>query len=140
MDLRLIFLVLLLFVVRSECSARESLTRPGRWLSLLTQKRLSLSLCFISVSNLGAGGTQDIVMSNIANSILYATFAFGGLGAGAVTNLLGPRYTLLLGSLGYAFYIGSLWCFQTQGTKWFVYLGGAVLGACASLLWSARKF
>jgi hypothetical protein len=79
-------------------------------------------------------------MSNIANSILYATFAFGGLGAGAVTNLLGPRYTLLLGSLGYAFYIGSLWCFQTQGTKWFVYLGGAVLGACASLLWSARKF
>lgn len=78
-------------------------------------------------------------MSNIANSILYATFAFGGLGAGAVTNLLGPRYTLLLGSLGYAFYIGSLWCFQTQGTKWFVYLGGAVLGACASLLWSARK-
>lgn len=78
-------------------------------------------------------------MSNIANSILYATFAFGGLGAGAVTNLLGPRYTLLLGSLGYAFYIGSLWCFQTQGTKWFVYLGGAVLGACASLLWSARE-
>lgn len=93
---------------------------------------------FSAVSNLGAGGTQDIVMSNIANSILYATFAFGGLGAGAVTNLLGPRYTLLLGSLGYAFYIGSLWCFQTQGTKWFVYLGGAVLGACASLLWSAQ--
>lgn len=79
-------------------------------------------------------------MSNIANSILYATFALGGLGAGAVTNLLGPRYTLLVGSLGYAFYIGSLWCFQTQGTKWFVYLGGAVLGACASLLWSAREF
>ena len=78
-------------------------------------------------------------MSNIANSTLYACFAIGGIGAGAVTNLLGPRLTLLLGSFGYSFYIGSLWCFNVKGTKPFVYVGGAVLGFCAALLWSARE-
>ena len=52
--------------------------------------------------------------------------------------MLGPRLTLFIGSLGYALYIGSLWCFQTQGTRWFLILAGAILGVSAALLWSAQ--
>ena len=52
--------------------------------------------------------------------------------------MLGIRITLFLGSLGYTLYAGSLWCFQTQGTRWFVVFAGAILGISAALLWSAQ--
>lgn len=55
-----------------------------------------------AISNLGAGGTQDISLSDTANAVLYGTFAVGGMFAGGVCNLLGPRLTLFIGSLGYA--------------------------------------
>ncbi|VDC05779.1 unnamed protein product [Peniophora sp. CBMAI 1063] len=93
---------------------------------------------FVAVTNLGAGGTEDVSLADTANGVLYGCFAIMGLFSGGVTNLLGVRLTLFLGSLGYALYIGSLWCFQTQGTRWFVIFSGAILGISAALLWSAQ--
>jgi len=93
---------------------------------------------FSAVSNLGAGGTQDITLTDTGNGVLYALFALTGLVAGSINNLLGPKLTIFIGSLGYALYIGSLWCFQTQGTEWFVIFASALLGISAALLWSAQ--
>ncbi|KAI0299908.1 MFS general substrate transporter [Russula brevipes] len=93
---------------------------------------------FSAVSNLGAGGTQDTALTDVSNGVLYGTFALTGLVSGGINNLLGPRLTLSIGSLGYSLYIGSLWCFQTQGTRWFVIFAGGVLGVSAALLWSAQ--
>ncbi|THH27522.1 hypothetical protein EUX98_g6661 [Antrodiella citrinella] len=93
---------------------------------------------FSAVSNLGAGGTQDVVLSDTSNAVLYGMFAVTGMVSGSINNVLGPRLTLFLGTLGYALYVGSLWCFQTQGTQWFVIFAGAVLGVTAALLWSAQ--
>ena len=39
---------------------------------------------FSALSNLGAGGTQDIHLSNIANSVLYGCFFIGGFFAGSI--------------------------------------------------------
>ncbi|KAI0327635.1 MFS general substrate transporter [Cubamyces sp. BRFM 1775] len=93
---------------------------------------------FSAVSNLGAGGLSDIVLSDTSNGVLYGCFAITGLVSGGICNLLGPRLTLFIGTLGYALYVGSLWCYQTQGTGWFVILAGALLGISAALLWSAQ--
>lgn len=93
---------------------------------------------FSAVSNLGAGGTQDTALVDTSNGVLYGMFALTGLVSGGINNLLGPRLTLAIGSLGYSLYIGSLWCFQTQGTQWFVVFAGGVLGFTAALLWSAQ--
>ncbi|KAH8997191.1 MFS general substrate transporter [Lactarius hatsudake] len=93
---------------------------------------------FSAVSNLGAGGLQDTALVDTANGVLYGMFALTGLISGGINNLLGPRLTLSIGSLGYSLYIGSLWCFQTQGTRWFVIFAGGVLGVSAALLWSAQ--
>lgn len=41
---------------------------------------------FSSVSNLGAGGTQSLNVVDIANSILFACFAIGGIFSGAAVN------------------------------------------------------
>ncbi|OSX63732.1 hypothetical protein POSPLADRAFT_1180600 [Postia placenta MAD-698-R-SB12] len=93
---------------------------------------------FSAVSNLGAGGLEDVSLSDTANSVLYAMFAVTGLVSGGIANVLGPRLTLFLGTLGYALYVGALWCYQTQGTSWFLILAGAILGVTAALLWSAQ--
>ncbi|KAI1628089.1 major facilitator superfamily domain-containing protein [Exophiala viscosa] len=93
---------------------------------------------FSAVSNLGAGGTMDTQLSDIANSVLYAVFAITGFFAGSINNVLGPRLTLSLGTTGYSLYIGSLWCFQKNGTRWFLILAGGILGFTAALLWAAQ--
>lgn len=41
---------------------------------------------FSAVSNLGAGGTPDVVLSDISNGVLYGCFAIAGLFAGGVNN------------------------------------------------------
>jgi len=93
---------------------------------------------FSAVSNLGAGGTQNLTLSDTSNGVLYGLFALTGLVSGGINNLLGPRLTLFIGTLGYALYVGALWCYQTQGTSWFLILAGALLGISAALLWSAQ--
>lgn len=82
---------------------------------------------YSAVSNLGAGGTQDVSLSDTSNAVLYAMFSLTGLVAGGINNckqvyhsvvtashaplisVLGPRFTLFLGTLGYALYVGALW-------------------------------
>ena len=41
---------------------------------------------YSAVSNLGAGGTQDIALSDMGNGVLYGCFAIMGFSAGGVTN------------------------------------------------------
>lgn len=93
---------------------------------------------FSAVSNLGAGGTQSITLSNITNAILYALFALTGIVAGSFNNIFGPRITLFCGSLGYALYLAALWVYQEKAQDWFLIFSGAVLGMCAALLWTAQ--
>ncbi|CAK7205266.1 hypothetical protein SEUCBS139899_008033 [Sporothrix eucalyptigena] len=93
---------------------------------------------FSAINGLGAGGTQDVQLVDISNSVLYATFAIMGFFAGSVNNLLGPRLTMSLGTAGYSLYVGSLWAFQLHGTRWFVILAGAILGVCGALFWAAQ--
>lgn len=93
---------------------------------------------FSAVSNLGAGGTQSITLSNITNAVLYALFAATGLVSGSFNNVFGPRITLFCGSLGYALFLASLWVYQEKSVDWFLILSGAILGGCAALLWTAQ--
>ncbi|KAK8920242.1 UNC93-like protein 2 [Metarhizium anisopliae] len=39
---------------------------------------------FSAISNLGAGGTQDVQLSDIANSVLYGMFFLGGFFGGSI--------------------------------------------------------
>lgn len=64
--------------------------------------------------------TIDIALTDTASSVLYGMFAIMSIVAGSINNVLGPKYTMFLGTTGYGLYVGSLWCFQVQGTRWFV--------------------
>lgn len=41
---------------------------------------------FSALNNLGAGGTQDITLSDTANGVLYGLFALTGFVSGGICN------------------------------------------------------
>jgi MFS family permease len=111
----------------------------------LTQVCMLGFVCFMcpglfnSLNGLGGGGQVDNTTSANSNAALYATFAVSAFFAGSVNNKLGSRLTLLLGTTGYALYIGSYLAINIhQNAKGFVIAAGAILGICAGLLWTAQ--
>ncbi|OJT12892.1 UNC93-like protein [Trametes pubescens] len=94
---------------------------------------------FNALTGLGGGGQLDSTTNSNANSALYATFAVAAFFAGSINNVLGSRLTLLLGSTGYALYIGSYLAYNIhRDAGGFVIGAGVVLGICAGLLWTAQ--
>ncbi|PFH48206.1 hypothetical protein AMATHDRAFT_180859 [Amanita thiersii Skay4041] len=95
---------------------------------------------FNALNGLGGGGQVDQTTSANANSALYATFAAAAFFAGSINNKLGARLTLLLGSFGYALYVGSYLALNIHPVtaRGFVIAAGAILGICAGLLWTAQ--
>lgn len=94
---------------------------------------------FNALNGLGGGGQVNTTTSANANAALYSTFAVGAFFAGTVNNKIGPRLTLLLGSLGYGLYIGSYLALNIHSDAGgFVIAAGAILGLCAGLLWTAQ--
>ncbi|KAF5377201.1 hypothetical protein D9615_006472 [Tricholomella constricta] len=111
----------------------------------LTQVCLLGFVCFMcpglfnSLNGLGGGGQVDNTTGANSNAALYATFAFSAFFAGSINNKLGTRTTLLVGTTGYALYIGSYLAINIHPKAGgFVIAAGAVLGICAGLLWTAQ--
>jgi len=94
---------------------------------------------FNALNGLGAGGQVDATTSANANVAVYATFSVGAFFSGTVNNKLGSRLTLLLGTTGYALYIGAFLAMNIHPHAGaFVIASGAVLGLGAGLLWTAQ--
>ncbi|KAG2135419.1 MFS general substrate transporter [Suillus clintonianus] len=94
---------------------------------------------FVALTGLGGGGQVNSTVQANASAILYATFAFFGLISGSINNVLGPRRTLTLGTLGYSLYIASFLVINIHpDASAFVVAAGAILGVCAALLWTAQ--
>ncbi|KAI0757538.1 MFS general substrate transporter [Daedaleopsis nitida] len=94
---------------------------------------------FNALNGLGGGGMLNPTTSANANSTLYATFAVAAFFAGSINNVLGSKLTLLLGTTGYALYIGSYLAYNLHPNAGaFVLAAGAYLGVSAGLLWTAQ--
>jgi MFS family permease len=117
----------------------------GLYYHPLTQVSMLGFVCFMcpglfnALNGLGAGGQVDSTTSANSNAALYATFAFAAFFAGSINNKLGSRLTLLLGTTGYALYIGSYLAINIHAKAGpFVIVAGTILGICAGLLWTAQ--
>lgn len=90
------------------------------------------------LQGIGGGGQVNSDASNKAAVALYSTFSVVSFFAGTIHNKLGSRLTLGLGALGYCLYIGSFLSYNINQNQGFVIAAGAILGVCASLLWTAQ--
>lgn len=93
---------------------------------------------FNALSGMGGGGQIDTLTANAANATLYGVFAIVGFFAGTVTNKLGIKTALAIGGLGYVLYIASFLSYNFDSNRGFCIFAGAILGACAGLLWTAQ--
>lgn len=63
-----------------------------------------------------------------------------GLFGGTVLNILRPKISLMIGSIGYPLYVGGLWYYDVSGHAWFPLWGGAMLGLTGGCLWTAAAY
>ncbi|KAG0256000.1 hypothetical protein DFQ27_005972 [Actinomortierella ambigua] len=115
-----------------------------RWNSPLVQVLAVGFICFCcpgiynALSSIGGGGQLESDVDENANSALYACFCIVGLFAGAVHNKLGPKWTILIGSITYPLYASSLLVYTHTKASAFTIVAGGILGAGAGLLWTAQ--
>lgn len=93
---------------------------------------------FNALNGMGGGGQIDTETANAANATLYGVFAIVGFFSGTFTNKLGIKTALGLGGLGYSLYIASFLSYNFNSNRGFCIFAGAILGACAGLLWTAQ--
>eukprot|EP00656_Telonema_subtile_P010941 TRINITY_DN15340_c0_g1_i3.p1 TRINITY_DN15340_c0_g1~~TRINITY_DN15340_c0_g1_i3.p1 ORF type:complete len:440 (-),score=106.14 TRINITY_DN15340_c0_g1_i3:120-1439(-) len=85
-----------------------------------------------------AGGITDQEAVSQATAALYVCFTLCSLGAAAVLNILGPRITLFLGTLGYILFVLALLHFKHSQSTPVLVTAGALNGVSAALLWTAQ--
>ncbi|KAJ5498941.1 hypothetical protein N7453_007992 [Penicillium expansum] len=55
---------------------------------------------------LNAAGEETASLSNVVNAVTFGALTVGGFFTGIICNKIGTRWTLALGTLGYAPYAG----------------------------------
>lgn len=85
-----------------------------------------------------AGGIEDQSAVSQATAALYVCFTLFSLVASVPLNMLGPRLTLFLGTLGYTVYVLALLYLKRGGDSTVLIIAGALNGASAALLWTAQ--
>lgn len=93
---------------------------------------------FNALGGMGGAGNTDHRAADDANCALYSTFAVIGFFAGTFTNVLGVKFALSFGGLGYCIYVASFLCYAHTANYGFSVFAGFLLGICAGLLWCAQ--
>ncbi|CAG8477900.1 12889_t:CDS:2 [Ambispora leptoticha] len=93
---------------------------------------------FNALNGMGGGGQLDTKMASNANVALYTTFSVGGLVAGGIVNIIGPKYAMAIGGTTFALYAGSLLNYNHNKNDAFVIAAGALLGLGAALIWTGE--
>jgi Na+/melibiose symporter-like transporter len=91
-----------------------------------------------AMNGLGVGGSQSPDLVNAANALLYAFMTVTCFLGPWLTNLIGFRWTLALGSIGYPLYAAGLYVNNRTGATWFVYFGSIACGISAGFFWSVE--
>lgn len=87
----------------------------------------------------GAGLPREYVhVADNSSVALYCTFAAVGFMSGAITNVIGAKWSIAVGGIGYCIYVSSYICFNHTGNTGYIIASGAILGICAGMLWSGQ--
>ncbi|KAF2190051.1 hypothetical protein K469DRAFT_722971 [Zopfia rhizophila CBS 207.26] len=129
---------------RAGTSSHLQRTHPPFFSNILFQN-LVVGICAIcapgiwsAMNGLGVGGSQCRDLVNAANAILYGFMTIACFAGPWLANLIGFRYTLAVGSLGYPIYAAGLCVNNRFGETWFVYVGAVACGISARFFWSVE--
>ncbi|PSN72921.1 MFS general substrate transporter [Corynespora cassiicola Philippines] len=101
-----------------------SFTQPGIWTAL---------------NNIGAGGQAEPYVVNAANVITFVVMVFFAPLASIIGNIIGMRWVIIFGCIGYVPYSAALYCNSVWGTQWFLIFGAVTCGLSAAALWPGES-
>lgn len=91
-----------------------------------------------ALQSVGAGGQQTPFLVMAGNAVLFSLMTITCLSSSLIVNRIGLRWTLVLGTTGYALYSAALYQNNRYGTVWFIYVGSAACGITAGMFWAAE--
>ncbi|KAL1406847.1 hypothetical protein Q8F55_006256 [Vanrija albida] len=96
-------------------------TAPGLWWAM---------------NSLGGGGQASPFLVNAANALTCSIMVVTAFLGSTVLNLVGVRWALFLGGVGFSPYLAGLYTNTMYGTGWLVLFGAATCGVSAGLFWA----
>lgn len=90
------------------------------------------------MNSLGAGGLNEPYLVNAANALTFSLMVLSCFFSSIIVHHTSIRFTLFLGTLGFAPYAAGLYLYNKNGTEWFVLFGAALCGLSAGIFWMAQ--
>lgn len=90
------------------------------------------------MNSLGGGGEEEPYLVNAANALTFGLMVVSCFLSSIVVRFIGIKWTLIVGTMGYAPYAAGLYVNNRFGDEWLVILGAALCGVSAGIFWMAE--
>ncbi|KAK7549026.1 major facilitator superfamily domain-containing protein [Phyllosticta citricarpa] len=91
-----------------------------------------------AMNSLGAGGAEKPYLVNTANALTFCLMVLSCIFSSIIVRAIGIKWTLILGTIGYAPYAAGLYTNNRYGNEWFVLVGAALCGLSAGIFWMSE--
>ncbi|CAI7605985.1 hypothetical protein N7533_012385 [Penicillium manginii] len=91
-----------------------------------------------AMNSLGGGGEEKPYLVNAANALTFGLMVVSCFLSSVVVRFIGIKWTLIVGTMGYAPYAAGLYVNNRFGQEWLVILGAALCGISAGIFWMAE--
>jgi MFS family permease len=120
-------------------------SHPAKWYRSTFYNALILGICnFLApgiwgaMNSLGGGGQQEPYLVNTANALTFCLMVVSCFFSSVVVKYIGIKWTLIIGTMGYAPYAGGLYLNNRYSVEWLVILGAALCGTSAGIFWMSE--
>ncbi|RAK99608.1 DUF895 domain membrane protein [Aspergillus ibericus CBS 121593] len=124
----------------------HTVKHPVKWYRSTTYNALILGLCnflapgiWTAMNSLGGGGSESPYLVDAANALTFCLMVFSCFFGSILVRYIGIKYTLVVGTIGYAPYAAGLYTHNRFGTDWLVLFGAALCGLSAGVFWMAES-
>lgn len=90
------------------------------------------------MNSLGGGGEEKPYLVNAANALTFCLMVVSCYFGSVVVRWIGIKWTLIVGTMGYAPFAAGLYTHNRYGFDWLVLLGAALCGISAGIFWMAE--
>lgn len=91
-----------------------------------------------AMNSLGGGGEEEPYLVNAANALTFGLMVVSCFFGSVIVRFIGIKWTLIVGTMGYAPYAAGLYTNNRFGQEWLVILGAALCGMSAGIFWMAE--
>ncbi|PWY87399.1 DUF895 domain membrane protein [Aspergillus heteromorphus CBS 117.55] len=117
-----------------------------KWNHSTTYNALVLGLCnflapgiWTAMNSIGGGGSESPYLVDAANALTFGLMVISCFFGSIVVRWVGIKWTLIIGTVGYAPYAAGLYTHNRFGTDWLVLFGAALCGLSAGIFWMAES-